>query len=743
MSKYGSSYQGNDFLEWWKHHYGVDYDGVSQITKSGSMTDEDVAIGRTLYNTYTQQQYLKGQYDQAVADTNKAYNDLMDTTRNQYDSQIAGAQTEYDTNSKNLLDNYNRNSATAKDIYDRSTAELLENYGTAQSVLDKNKRQSQQNASITLDKLKKYLPTQVKAQGLGGLGVSESTMLQAYNNYNSDMGAIESDYQDRKSDLEANYNTSKNSYDTSYQETQGRLDEAYGSGQANLDNTFAARKGSLEAAKSSAVDTLAQQLTNTLSTLKQNYDKGVFDVARDENGNLLVDNVLKEYAARLSEEQGINYATALEAIRQAVYTTGDEMNAFVEQYRGKVTDEQFNALLQEGVNRANVNAENKRVEEEQRTETNQYNAYVSAENAVVNSGISNQAEMDTFLEQFRGKVSESQWNDLVLKGQSVVTANGKTNTQNSYKNYAQMAADIKADSSFYTHADIDKALGSGALTQEDADALKQLISTTAQGEVQNIVESGDIGLAISEAEKAYSAGKFDQTTYQTIVYNAAAQNLTGADTVSAIQEKEKFLNDLKSSGKITEASYKSLTKYLYASSGKVLAKGNYTTAVDENIFGMELPDGQLIKVTIGGTTYDVSTNISGNFADSSTTDILNKLVGGSPSNRTLAMLNGKMYCYRTLPKGNGWVTVNDYSWGTINGTSKGFKEAYEKAYSNQGGATVAPYGKTQPSSWTYEEVAKVNPGIRTRSEFARGNNADKQKYGTYENYLKAMWEKYS
>ena len=50
--------------------------------------------------------------------------------------------------------------------------------------------------------------------------------------------------------------------------------------------------------------------------------------------------------------------------------------------------------------------------------------------------------------------------------------------------------------------------------------------------------------------------------------------------------------------------------------------------------------------------------------------------------------------------------------------------------------------KASSGTLTYHDVAKYNPGIRTQSEFARGNNADKQKYGTYQAYLQAMYEKY-
>jgi hypothetical protein len=84
---------------------------------------------------------------------------------------------------------------------------LLDQYNKAQSSLEQEKTQSQQQASIQLDKLKKYIPTQIKAQGLGGLGVSESTLLKANSDYQNKMGQIASDIGARQLDLLQSYNT--------------------------------------------------------------------------------------------------------------------------------------------------------------------------------------------------------------------------------------------------------------------------------------------------------------------------------------------------------------------------------------------------------------------------------------------------------------------------------------------------------------------------------------------------------
>ncbi len=410
LSKYGSSYQGNNFLEWWKHHYGKDYDG-SSIVKTGNMTDEDVAIGRSLLNSYNIQRLLTNQYNQNVKTETDKYQGLIDSSGKAYDSQLAEAQNEYDRNMALLLENYNRNAATAKDIYGRNTADLLKNYQTAQNALANSKRQSQQGASITLDKLKKYLPTQIKAQGLGGLGVSETSALQAYNNYNNTMGAIESNYQENKSKLDTNYNTNKNSYDTQYQKTQGDLDAAYGEGKTKLGATLDSTKSGINLAKEQASDTYNAQLADTLSKLKNYYDENMYASDKDASGNLLVDNVLEKYANLMTQEQDKNFSTAWEALKNAVYTNSEEMNAFVEQYRGKVSDEQFNALLQEGANRANISAEAARHEEEAARQEEQgtiYSEFMSRIELGVGVGYNTSYELERDYNKIKDSLTETQ-----------------------------------------------------------------------------------------------------------------------------------------------------------------------------------------------------------------------------------------------------------------------------------------------------------------------------------------------
>ncbi len=165
-------------------------------------------------------------------------------------------------------------------FYDDQKNMLLSLYAGTQKKLDDEKKNSQQAASITYDKLKKYLPTQIKAQGLGGLGVSESTMLQAQNNYVNQMGNIGSEY--------------------------------------------SANTAELESKKTSALSELENYRADTLDGIQTKEWQTAY-----ENATVSIDN-----SGIFDQEQ---------------------MTSFVEQFRGKVSDSQFNALLARGQSVATAN----------------------------------------------------------------------------------------------------------------------------------------------------------------------------------------------------------------------------------------------------------------------------------------------------------------------------------------------------------------------------------------------------
>lgn len=111
--------------------------------------------------------------------------------------------------------------------YDGQVTLLQQQYGNSQAELDASKKRQQEMASISLDKLEKYLPYQIKAQGLSGSGASESTMLKARNNYVNTMADIASNYNSEKRALDTSRSSELSSLERYRAEALDAIDEKY------------------------------------------------------------------------------------------------------------------------------------------------------------------------------------------------------------------------------------------------------------------------------------------------------------------------------------------------------------------------------------------------------------------------------------------------------------------------------------------------------------------------------------
>lgn len=295
-----------------------------------------------------------------------------------------------------------------------------------------------------------------------------------------------------------------------------------------------------------------------------------------------------------------------------------------------------------------------------------------------------------------------------------------------------------------TDEEIQDYVDDGYISEEDATELKEKRATKAKKEVYQYMNGGDMSTAQSKVESYYKDGVISQKTYQAFYYDASIKNCNSATTAAEALQIEADLKNLKNAGKLSSTDYNNAVNYLYKKFGQTLAPNSYSTASAKNIFGVEIPNSQKMVVTIDGTQYDISTDISGtkgNFVDSDTSKVLSNMVGGSPTNGKLAAIGDTIYVYRTgLGNGNGWVKVNQYSWGTINGTSKGFYDAYKKQFGYQS-APTAPEAGSVPQWKSYEDAAAAGfSNIMTRTEWARRKSSTGR--STYQEYLDKMYAKY-
>ncbi len=173
---------------------------------------------------------------------------------------------------------------------------LDKNYNIAKDSLDASKQRSQQNANVTLEKLKKYLPEYVKSQGMGGTGMSETSLLQAYSDYSRNMSDIESSYQQQHNELLSNYNTTKLEKETAAQ------DNLYQVEMTNLSNLYDSLKGT--------DGKISEDDYNKLST----YVDDIKGSIGDDNYNL-AKTVLKGYKQnqRTTDEQ-----TSFDALKPSI-----------------------------------------------------------------------------------------------------------------------------------------------------------------------------------------------------------------------------------------------------------------------------------------------------------------------------------------------------------------------------------------------------------------------------------------
>ena len=124
----------------------------------------------------------------------------------------------------NQLKNYIQNNEYYKSKGDL----LLENYKTQEDSLDRAKKEQQQSATISHQKLLKYLPEYNASMGLYGSGASETAVLDANARYRSQQGQIAANYNTQKAQAQENYNQNMlNLYSEAKAEQDKNYDTAY------------------------------------------------------------------------------------------------------------------------------------------------------------------------------------------------------------------------------------------------------------------------------------------------------------------------------------------------------------------------------------------------------------------------------------------------------------------------------------------------------------------------------------
>ena len=138
-----------------------------------------------------------------------------------------------------------------------------QSYRAQQAQLDTAKKNAQQSAAVSYDLLKKYLPLQNQMNGLSGLGVSDSALIEANNNYVAQQGQIAQTHAADSAALLENYRAEQTaSQDTAYNEAYAVISNGMYHTFEELDNYLAEVKDDVSPEQYARLEHLANYAKN-------------------------------------------------------------------------------------------------------------------------------------------------------------------------------------------------------------------------------------------------------------------------------------------------------------------------------------------------------------------------------------------------------------------------------------------------------------------------------------------------
>lgn len=246
---------------------------------------------------------------------------------------------QYYNGQKSLTDEYNENS---------------------QSIEYNRKKQLQENA-ISKELAMKYLPEYLKAQGLGGLGVSSSTIVDANNNYRNVSNTINADANSQLSELKKNYLEGIRSYDNDANTESQTIRDKY---QEMFENESARNLLSAEG----ILDSKAGEMMDSNGKISQGAKQELFDYVDKNYKEKLTDSdyeslksYIEQYKSTTLEEEKLideqnyvlnNYGVTSEGLASAVHTDDAGLTSFGEFAGHKNSDGKQNALVRSIITRA-------------------------------------------------------------------------------------------------------------------------------------------------------------------------------------------------------------------------------------------------------------------------------------------------------------------------------------------------------------------------------------------------------
>lgn len=395
-------------------------------------------------------------------------------------------------------------------------------------------------------------------------------------------------------------------------------------------------------------------------------------------------------------------------------------------------------------------AEQRAYEEKQTTQNHKDSLYASIWENATNPDNTYTAEAIRAIGEEYG-LSDAQIESLTNIALISQSSKSTADTETSSQLLAQVIGDIASGVADKDYIDAMKDLG---MTDEDYEKAMKYYNThtanTASSNISSSIEAGELEDAENYIDAAVKDGTIDEDTKYKSYYDIAIKEAENCKSVDDFTECVRRIETSYNAGNLTSDDYANALKYVYARAGNVLPTGSYSIAYDKNVFGTESPNAECLRITLNGKTYTVQTVQK--LVGDDTAKMLNGICGGKVYSGAMVEMDGQIYIYRTYPKEtdqykNGWIKVKTYDFWTsgIGTDNKSFYSAFDKIFETAPEPTAESHKGVSESTgvWkSYDEAAKAGySNIRTEREFARGGN-DKEKYGTYDKYLEAMYNKY-
>lgn len=186
--------------------------------------------------------------------------------------------------------------------YYGQTNTLSDQYNHSNQIIENQRKQALQENSIAREKALKYLPEYLKMQGLGGQGLSESSVISANNAFNNNRNSINAEANVNKNELLKNYNAGVRDLDSNYLDEESDIRNHYL--QQFVDNS-ATNLANLETMILEKLSTMSQDAQGRISIADKEVLKEMVNNSREDltdEDQKIIDTYISNIGERPQEE---------------------------------------------------------------------------------------------------------------------------------------------------------------------------------------------------------------------------------------------------------------------------------------------------------------------------------------------------------------------------------------------------------------------------------------------------------